>query len=68
MAHEIYERNNEEDNNSTIPAIKLTNNKKYSVGFSKVFLDNGCALLKFNLWLTGLLLKVIIIFNLYKLI
>lgn len=28
------------------------------MGFSKVFLDKGCALLKFNLWLTGLLLKV----------
>lgn len=30
----------------------------YNVGFSKDFLKQGCALLKFNLWLTGLMLKV----------
>lgn len=57
MAHEIYERINEELTNST--SISLIKNQKYNVGFSKVFLNNGCALLKFNLWLTGLLLKVI---------
>uniref|UniRef100_A0A915CW08 G-protein coupled receptors family 1 profile domain-containing protein n=1 Tax=Ditylenchus dipsaci TaxID=166011 RepID=A0A915CW08_9BILA len=47
LAHEIYERL---DNNNTIE-------KLYSIGFSSVFLNDGCALLKFNLWLTGSVLK-----------
>lgn len=31
---------------------------KYSVGFSTLMMQNGCSLMKGNLWLTGIFLKV----------
>uniref|UniRef100_A0A1I7YLW7 G_PROTEIN_RECEP_F1_2 domain-containing protein n=1 Tax=Steinernema glaseri TaxID=37863 RepID=A0A1I7YLW7_9BILA len=32
---------------------------KYAIRFSQAFLDNHCALLKMNLWLTGIVLKAV---------
>uniref|UniRef100_A0AAF5PWQ6 G-protein coupled receptors family 1 profile domain-containing protein n=1 Tax=Wuchereria bancrofti TaxID=6293 RepID=A0AAF5PWQ6_WUCBA len=32
---------------------------KYSIGLSKMFVSNDCFLLKLNLWLTGIIMKVI---------
>uniref|UniRef100_A0A915PHV4 G-protein coupled receptors family 1 profile domain-containing protein n=1 Tax=Setaria digitata TaxID=48799 RepID=A0A915PHV4_9BILA len=31
---------------------------KYIIGFSEMFVSNGCLLLKLNLWLTGIMMKV----------
>uniref|UniRef100_A0A0R3RYY4 G_PROTEIN_RECEP_F1_2 domain-containing protein n=1 Tax=Elaeophora elaphi TaxID=1147741 RepID=A0A0R3RYY4_9BILA len=33
--------------------------KKYSIGLSEMFISNDCFLLKLNLWLTGIIMKVI---------
>ncbi|VDM58853.1 unnamed protein product [Angiostrongylus costaricensis] len=51
LAHEIIHRNSV----STQGTI-LT---RYSIGFSEMMLENGCLLMKGNLWLTGIFLKAI---------
>lgn len=61
LAHEIHEQS---DNNSLYWKNKLSRTdrpetaKKYIIGFSGMVLQNNCALLKINLWLTGIVLKV----------
>ncbi|VDN59084.1 unnamed protein product [Dracunculus medinensis] len=62
LAHEIHEQS---DNNSLDWKNKLSRTdrpetaKKYIIGFSGMVLQNNCALLKINLWLTGIVLKVV---------
>uniref|UniRef100_A0A0N5ATC5 G_PROTEIN_RECEP_F1_2 domain-containing protein n=1 Tax=Syphacia muris TaxID=451379 RepID=A0A0N5ATC5_9BILA len=49
------------DGNNTV-AIKCdyrSAETRYSIGFSSLVLKNNCALLKINLWLTGIILKAI---------
>ncbi|VDO77311.1 unnamed protein product [Onchocerca flexuosa] len=44
--------------NFSIPDPDSITNK-YTIGLSKTFVSNDCFLLKLNLWLTGILMKVI---------
>ena len=50
LAHQIDETNRE----LTVNGMYY----KYSVGFSTLMMQNGCLLMKANLWLTGICLKV----------
>uniref|UniRef100_A0AC35GU56 G-protein coupled receptors family 1 profile domain-containing protein n=1 Tax=Panagrolaimus sp. PS1159 TaxID=55785 RepID=A0AC35GU56_9BILA len=56
LAHQIYERSD------TLIKQLHTNQSielKYSIGFSTNFEANNCQLFKWNLWLTGIVLKAI---------
>ena len=44
--------------NATVSCDQKLSETRYSVGFSSLVLKNNCALLKINLWLTGIILKV----------
>ncbi|CAD5214857.1 unnamed protein product [Bursaphelenchus xylophilus] len=39
--------------------VKQNSAAYYNVGFSALFMENGCNLLKLNLWLTGIFLKAV---------
>ncbi|VDD97736.1 unnamed protein product [Enterobius vermicularis] len=54
FAHQIYPQNN-----ATVSCDQKLSETRYSVGFSSLVLKNNCALLKINLWLTGIILKAI---------
>ncbi|KAE9415706.1 hypothetical protein Angca_000283, partial [Angiostrongylus cantonensis] len=51
LAHEIIHRNS--------VSARGTISVRYSIGFSEMMLENGCLLMKGNLWLTGIFLKAI---------
>ncbi|VDM36654.1 unnamed protein product [Toxocara canis] len=71
LAHEIYPQKrslqyyttvSDEQHKPTVAYNKEyydNTDIKYSIGFSAMFLQNNCALLKMNLWLTGIMLKAV---------
>lgn len=70
LAHEIYAQKRTLQYYTTVTENEHTSSSeynqeyydsvdaKYSIGFSAMVLQNNCMLLKMNLWLTGIMLKV----------